>query len=62
MRRQRLGVLHIPRMYRYRVADPGLRALWNRYPGCVIGAAVVVGHYAYCVKWAAATPEQDTQR
>lgn len=53
--RQRLGVLHFPRLYRYRVSQPGLRASWNRYPGCVIGAAVVVGKHAYCVKWGAAS-------
>lgn len=43
-----------PRFYRYRVSDPGLRAMWNRYEGpmrTTIGAAVVVGSYAYCVMW-----------
>lgn len=30
-----------PRAYRYEVADCGLRAAWNRYPGAVIGVAVV---------------------
>ena len=43
---------HRPQLYRYRAADPGFRAMWNRYPGVVIGAAVVVGRYAYCIKWA----------
>jgi hypothetical protein len=26
--------------------------MWNRYPGATIGAAVVMGRYAYCIKWA----------
>jgi hypothetical protein len=43
---------HFPKFYRYKVADPGFRAMWNRYPGAIIGAALVVGGYAYCVKWA----------
>lgn len=44
--------LHRPRAYRYRVADSGLRFMLNRYPGAVIGAALTVGRYAYCLKWA----------
>ena len=28
--------------------------MWNRYPGCIIGAAICIGQYAYCVKWASA--------
>lgn len=45
---------HFPTFYRYRVADPQpLATLWNRYPGHrAIGAVVVLGHRAYCVKWA----------
>ncbi len=47
---------HRPKIYRYRVADPGFRAVRNRYAnqfsGVTIGIAVVVGRYAYCVKWA----------
>lgn len=43
---------HRPHAYRYRVADPGLRLALNRYPGAVIGVALVIGRYAYCVKWA----------
>jgi hypothetical protein len=47
---------HWPKFYRYLVAFPGLRAAWNRYDGqfgsATIGTAVVVGRYAYCVKWA----------
>jgi hypothetical protein len=43
---------HGPTFYRYRVAAPGLRAKPNRYGWKVIGFAVVVGPYAYCVKWA----------
>lgn len=43
--------LHRPKFYRYRVADPGLGFVWNRYPGAVIGAALRIGAHAYCVKW-----------
>ena len=46
---------HSPRIYRYRVGEPGFRAAWNRYRTfgrVTIGFAVVVGHYAYCLKWA----------
>lgn len=46
------AVFHRPRAYRYRAADPGLRIVLNRYPGAVIGVAMVAGRYAYCVKWA----------
>lgn len=42
---------HRPQLYRYPVADPGFRAVLNRYPGAVIGVALVAGRYAYCVKW-----------
>jgi len=42
---------HWPKFYRYEVADPGFRAMLNRYPGVVIGIAFVAGRYAYCVKW-----------
>lgn len=42
-----------PRVYRYRVANPGIRAQLNRYPGCIIGAALVLRHHAYCVLWGA---------
>lgn len=42
---------HWPEFYRYRVASPGLRVTLNSYPGVVIGAAVIVGRFAYCVKW-----------
>lgn len=46
-----------PRVYRYMVSET-VRGRWpkaalNRYPGCVIGAAVVVGKHAYCVIWGA---------
>jgi hypothetical protein len=53
----RLGRLHWPRVYRYRVADgpPRHRAGWNTYPGRVIGAYIVVGRFTYCVKWGAAS-------
>lgn len=61
--------LHRPMFYRYRVAYPGLRVAFNRYPGCVIGWGAVVGRYCYAVKWgspgvvvpgddAAPTPDQ----
>lgn len=50
------AVYHRPRFYRYRVADAGLRVTLNRYTGqhgsVLIGAALVAGQYAYCVKWA----------
>lgn len=42
---------HRPNLYRYRVAHPGIRIGWNRYPGVKIGAYVVIGQYAYCIKW-----------
>lgn len=48
-------VWHRPAFYRYMVSELVRGRLpkvaLNRYPGCVIGAAVVVGKYAYCVKW-----------
>jgi hypothetical protein len=41
--------------YRYGVANPGVRMGWNRYPGALpIGAYLVVGRFAYCVKWGTA--------
>lgn len=55
---------HRPRFYRYRVADPGIRMMRNVYPSTPthpgethvgtawIGLCLVVGRYAYCVKWA----------
>lgn len=55
---------HPPRFYRYKVAAPGFRLLRNVYP-CApprptetnvgtawIGLCVILGRYAYCVKWA----------
>jgi len=43
---------HAPQFYRYEVATPQtVRLALNRYPGIVIGAVIVIGHYAYCVKW-----------
>lgn len=44
---------HLPRFYRYRVAKPGLRTGPNLYrrPLRWIGWYVVIGRYAYCVKW-----------
>ena len=52
------AVYHWPKIYRYRVADPGWRGTWNRYSGqrgsVVIGLAVAAGRYAYCIKWATA--------
>lgn len=41
-------------VYRYKVANPGLRLVLNRYGWKVIGIALVVGRFAYCVKWARA--------
>lgn len=45
-----------PKLYRYLVADHGLRFTRNRYHGefgsATIGAAMVVGRYAYCLMWA----------
>lgn len=52
---------HRPRFYRYRVADPGIRMVRNIYPSSPaethvgtawIGLGLVLGRYAYCVKWA----------
>jgi hypothetical protein len=47
---------HRPKFYRYKVGEPGFRALWNRYANtsssATIGIAVVIGRNAYCVKWA----------
>jgi len=34
------------------VADPGFRLRQNRYGPALIGLALMVGRYAYCVKWA----------
>jgi len=46
---------HAPQFYRYEVATPQtVRLALNRYPGIVIGAVIVIGHYAYCVKWGSA--------
>lgn len=43
---------HRPRFYRYEVAFPKrLGVVLNSYPGCLVGAALVVGRWAYCVKW-----------
>ncbi|KAA6220030.1 hypothetical protein [Streptomyces filamentosus] len=48
--------LHRPTLYRYAVADPGLRLTRNRYgnqfSAVTIGLALIVGRHAYCVKWA----------
>ena len=44
---------HMP-FYRYAVANPGIRIMLNRYGWKVIGVAVVIGRFAYCVKWASA--------
>jgi hypothetical protein len=48
-------------LYRYRVATPGFRTGPNCYPrvrmigpgprGAWIGWYIVLGRYAYCVKW-----------
>jgi hypothetical protein len=50
--------LHKPTAYRYEVSTVVRRRLprvgLNRYPGAVIGVAVVVGRFAYCLKWASA--------
>lgn len=57
---------HRPRFYRYKVAHPGLSLSLSRnvYPAAPspptethvgtawIGLCLVVGRYAYCVKWA----------
>jgi hypothetical protein len=51
--------LHRPRIYRYEVSKAVQRRRprvgLNRYGLQVIGAAVVVGQFAYCAKWAWAT-------
>lgn len=41
----------LPRFNVYRPADRKPRALLNRYPGAVIGAAVVVFGRCYGVRW-----------
>lgn len=53
--------MHWPRFYRYQVANPKspVGFCWNRYgeigkDHVTIGALIVVGHWAYCVKWAEA--------
>jgi hypothetical protein len=46
------AVFHRPKVYRYEVAFPGSRAALNRYDSAVIGVALVIGRYAYCLKWA----------
>lgn len=52
--RRRAKRWHLPRFYRYQVADRRrLAFVLNRYPHHVLGACVVVGRWAYCVKWAA---------
>jgi hypothetical protein len=43
---------HRPQIYRYVVAERGLRLTPNRYGAALIGLALTVGRYAYCVKWA----------
>jgi hypothetical protein len=53
---------HRPRFYRYEVAAPGFRLHRNVYPVAPprqsdvgtawIGLCLVMGRYAYCVKWA----------
>jgi hypothetical protein len=54
---------HRPRFYRYLVATPGFRVQLNRYGRsyrppihgvATIGVVLVVGRWAYCVKWATA--------
>lgn len=44
---------HRPRFYRYLVSTQvrGFRISRNYYPGAWIGMAIVIGSYAYCVKW-----------
>lgn len=57
-----VALYHRPKFLRYRVADRGLRATINAYRSphgtARIGFAVVVGSYAYCVKWAKAVPKR----
>ena len=50
------AMYHWPRLYRYSIAEPGFRAMWNRYPGATIGVAMAMGRYAYCIKWARLGP------
>ena len=53
-------VWHRPRVYRYEVSAVVRRRLprpgFNRYPGCKIGWSLVVGRFAYCVKWGSPGP------
>lgn len=47
---------HRPELYRYEVSTVVRRRVprlgLNRYGWQVIGLALIVGRYAYCVKWA----------
>jgi len=43
---------HRPEFYRYKVANPGVRFLLNRFGWRWIGVCLVVGKWAYNVKWA----------
>jgi hypothetical protein len=44
---------HRPEFYRYEVSRPGFRIGPNHYGWRrIIGAYVVIGRFAYCVKWA----------
>jgi hypothetical protein len=49
---------HRPQAYRYEVSEVVQRRIprvgLNRYPRAIIGVAVVVGRFAYCLKWASA--------
>lgn len=61
---------HWPRFYRYKVADRRLQLAANRYPpapsrtrgSAWIGLALVMGRYAYCVKWADARLAREGRR
>jgi hypothetical protein len=36
----------------YRVADPGWRLTWNRYPPRTIGVGIVTGRLCWSLVWA----------
>ena len=55
--RQQRKTWHFPKFYRYKVADKRwFHPLLNRYPHHIVGAAIVVGQFAYCVLWAKLKP------
>lgn len=51
--RRPLGHPRRPRLTIYRAANPRrFQAMWNRYPGCIIGAAVQIRGRVLSLTWA----------